>query len=246
MTQNKKNEISFFDNFVEKKNEYIALSTRSYKRLLDELSKSIDKNNLEIKIIDLGCGTGSLTKKLITLSKNIYGCDISPKSIERASTLYPKINFSVQDIENLSFEDNFFDVVIFSGVLHHFNNLKTTLMEAKRILKPGGLLFSFDPHLHNPFFWIYRRKNSWFYSKEGVTDNEEPLTKNKMKDSISACGFTEISVCAISGMTYEFIENKKLSLFLPIYNFIDILLDINPYIRNLIGSFLIGRARKKG
>ena len=39
MTQDKKNEISFFDQIAEEEKEYIALSTKSYDRLFAELSK---------------------------------------------------------------------------------------------------------------------------------------------------------------------------------------------------------------
>ena len=41
MTQDKKKEISFFDQFIEKNHEYVGLSEKSYKKLLFELSKSL-------------------------------------------------------------------------------------------------------------------------------------------------------------------------------------------------------------
>ena len=244
MTQDTKKEISFFNKFIENNYQYIGLSTKSYDILFSELSKSLNFQQQKIKIIDLGCGTGTFTKKLSLLSNEVYGCDISPKSIERAISLYPEINFTIQNIENLSFENDFFDVVIFSGVLHHFSNLHTPLMEAKRILKPDGLIFSFDPNLQNPFFWLYRRKKSWFYSSQGVTENEEPLTKNKIKIVMQSCQFKKIKVYGISNMSFQYIENKKLSLLLPIYNFVEYLIDIIPWVKNTIGSFLITKVRK--
>ena len=245
MTQDKKKEISFFDQFIEKNHEYVGLSEKSYKKLFFELSKSLSSQKQKIKILELGCGTGTFTKNIYSLNNSkVFGCDISRKSIEKAISLYPEINFSVQDIENLSFEDNSFDVVIFSGVLHHFDSLNNALTEAKRVLKKDGLIFSFDPNLHNLFFWLYRRKKSWFYSPQGVTENEEPLTKSKIRNAMKACEFSKIEVYGISAMPYKYIESKKLSVLLPIYNFLDYLLNIVPYIRNITGSFLISKARK--
>ena len=58
------------------------------------------------------------------------------------------------------------------------------------------------------------------------------------------CEFNKIDVYGISNMSFEYIENKKLSKLLPVYNFIDYLLNLVPYLRNLIGSFLITKARK--
>jgi hypothetical protein len=91
---------------------------------------------------------------------------------------------------------------------------------------------------------MYRRKKSFLYSNEGVTDNEEPLTKKKIITAIKSCEFNNFSVYAISGIPFNYIENNKLSLFLPIYNFVDALLNIVPFIRNKIGSFLITKINK--
>ena len=45
-------------------------------------------------------------------------------------------------------------------------------------------------------------------------------------------------------LDFSRIENKKLSKILPMYNFIDYLLSLVPYLRNLIGSFLITKVKK--
>ena len=242
--QNKKKEIVFFDKLAEEKHDFSALSEKCFKRLFSELSKFLTKKTRNIKIIDLGCGTGNFTKKLSFFSNQIYGCDISRKSIERAKYLYPKIKFSVQDVINLSFANNSFDVVIFSGVLHHFNNLYEPLKEAKRILKKDGLIFSFDPNLKNPFFWLFRRKNSLFYSKKGVTENEEPLKQKEIENMMKLHNFNNIDVYAISNMPLKSVGDKKLSYFKYFYNFADYLLNLVPFIRNSIGSFLITKGQK--
>ena len=244
MSQDKKKEIYFFDKFVKSKNEYTVFSKKGYEKLFLELKKSLNIDKKNLKIVDLGCGTGAFTKKISLLSNEVFGCDISSESIKIASRIYPNISFSVQDIENLTYENSSFDVVIFSGVLHHFNNLEKPLLEAKRILKNDGLIFAFDPNLNNPFFWLYRRKKSWFYSNVGVTDNEEPLTKNKIITAGQNCNFGKISVYAISGISFNYIKSSILSIFLPVYNFIDFLFNIIPFIRNKIGSFLITKIKK--
>ena len=91
MTQNKKKEIIFFDKLAEEKHEFSSLSEKCFERLFSELSKSLIKKPKNIKLLELGCGTGNFTKKLSLLSDQIYGCDISPKSIDKAKYLYPKI-----------------------------------------------------------------------------------------------------------------------------------------------------------
>ena len=244
MQQDKKKEIKFFDNFVEKHDQYIGLSNESFERLYLELSKSLSSFNDNIKIIDLGCGTGTFTKKLLNLSDDVFGCDISEKSIIKARKLNSKIKFINEDIENLSLTNETFDIVILSGVLHHFENSNKVLLESKRILKKGGLLFAFDPNLHNPFFWLYRRKKSFFYSLKGVTENEEPLTKKHIFKSMKLAEFNQINVYGISNMPFKYIDSKILRVFLPIYNLFDSFININPYVRNAFGSFLITKGYK--
>ena len=128
--------------------------------------------------------------------------------------------------------------------MHHFNDLTKTLSEAKRILKKDGLIFSYDPNRNNPFFWLYRRKSSWFYSQKGVTENEEPLKKVELEKIMQYHNFKKIEVYGISNMSMKSVGDKKVSFLLPLYNLADYLLDIIPFVRKSFGSFLITKCRK--
>ena len=56
--------------------------------------------------------------------------------------------------------------------------------------------------------------------------------------------FNNIDVYAISNMPIKTIGDKKFSFLIPFYNFFDYLLNIVPFIRNSIGSFLITKGQK--
>lgn len=66
----------------------------------------------------------------------------SKKDIER---LYP---IPIEDLQCLSFKSNIFDAVISCDVLEHIPNIKKSLIEMYRILKPGGVMIS-----THPFTW---------------------------------------------------------------------------------------------
>jgi len=102
--QNKELEINFFDKFAEEA-DYDVFDTRGYERILTELENKvpIDSN---FNALDMGCGTGAFTVKLLKYQMNLSGVDLSPVSIKLAKKQNPRINFLVGDIENLeTFED---------------------------------------------------------------------------------------------------------------------------------------------
>ena len=45
-----------------------------------------------------------------------------------------------------------------------------------------------------------------------MTENEEPLTKSKIRNAMKACEFSKIEVYGISAMPYKYIESKKFAL----------------------------------
>ena len=95
------------------------------------------------KVLDLGCASGRLFEVFQGKEVEYYGIDISESLIEIAKRLYPEAKFQVADALNLPFSDNFFDKVYSISVLHNIpsENFQTQyLKEAKRVLKPGGLL----------------------------------------------------------------------------------------------------------
>lgn len=101
-----------------------------------------------VKLLDLGCGPGSMIKPLLDTIPNIeiYGVDISPKMIDVAKSRFPQNEFIVGDADNIPYSNEMFDIVLCSGMLHHFHQLSPILGEIKRILKPDGYLIAREPN----------------------------------------------------------------------------------------------------
>jgi len=118
--------------------------------LFDQLLKGTYDNCT--RILDAGCGGGRNLVYFLQNGFEVYGVDPNPGAVtaikELAGVLAPgnpPNNFITATAENLPFENNYFDLVISSAVLHfadneaHFDNM---LQSMWRVLKPGGYFFA--------------------------------------------------------------------------------------------------------
>lgn len=93
------------------------------------------------KILDFGCGSGSLVHLLRRNGYNAMGCDLQFKN--GSHTGFLEENGYIYKIQgpgyHLPFDDNTFDYIISETVFEHVQNTDETIAEIKRILKPGGV-----------------------------------------------------------------------------------------------------------
>ena len=90
-------------------------------------------------ILDLGCGTGTLTVQLADVCHKVVGVDSSQSMIKKAKKQFSNIEFKVCDALTLPFE-NEFDVVFSNAVFHWISDHDTLLKSIHKVLKPQGLL----------------------------------------------------------------------------------------------------------
>lgn len=109
------------------------------------------KNIIESKHLDLGCG---LTPRNPYKRRVLYGIDINSDALEKSDT----IKFADLSIENIPFEDNFFDSVSAFDFLEHIPRVQSSdktgrtvfpfvelMNEIWRVLKNGGLFYAATP-----------------------------------------------------------------------------------------------------
>ncbi len=147
----------------------VVKSSRDYyQKLL--LSSCRDKS-----VLEYGCGTGSYAFSLAKHGAKVIGIDISETAIrlarERANQMgLRNVQFLVMDAEAMEFENNSFDMVCGTGILHHLH-LHKALRELVRVLNPAGKAIFIEPMGHNPLINLYRKLTPQFRVKD-----EHPLT----------------------------------------------------------------------
>jgi trans-aconitate methyltransferase len=87
------------------------------------------------RILDLGCGDGALTKKLVELGCDVVGVDASAPQVEAARRL--GLDARVADGERLEF-DGEFDAVFSNAAIHWMKRADDVIAGVWRALVPGG------------------------------------------------------------------------------------------------------------
>jgi len=104
------------------------------------------------RILDGGCGEGKWVLWWAAQGYQATGLDISRATISRLARTFPQHDFQCGDIRRTAFADAIFDVYTSWGTFEHFEDgLGPCFEEARRILKPGGLLFVSVPFENGRF-----------------------------------------------------------------------------------------------
>ncbi|BAZ70576.1 putative methyltransferase (plasmid) [Fischerella sp. NIES-4106] len=97
-------------------------------------------------ILDVGCGLGATTNHLLKYYSptDVVGINISAKQIERSIVNAPGCKFICMDAVQMEFEDDLFDNIICVEAPFYFDTREKFILEAWRVLKPGGNLILCD------------------------------------------------------------------------------------------------------
>ncbi len=119
----------------------------AYDRYLSPLTTEIGERLLDAagvgaasRVLDIACGPGRTTAAAAGRSASVVGVDFSERMIDYATSLFPAIEFRVADAESLPFADAGFDAVVVNFGVLHFGRPDCALVEACRVLRPGGCL----------------------------------------------------------------------------------------------------------
>lgn len=136
-------------------NEILEMSRRGYEDIARDFSATRKVFWQELhylgdyvkegdKVLDIGCGNGRFLEAVSNTDFQYTGIDSSRSFIKQARETYGKRGAFVRgDALSLPFEDNSFDTIVSFGVLHHIPSKayrKQFLAEARRVLKPGGIM----------------------------------------------------------------------------------------------------------
>jgi demethylmenaquinone methyltransferase/2-methoxy-6-polyprenyl-1,4-benzoquinol methylase len=139
-----------------------------YDRINQVMTLNMDQNwrqtvyNLSMqdnpkKIIDIATGTGDIALCFANDNVEVIGIDNARQMLDIANqkkSSFKNIQFQLEDAENMSFENNSFDVATVGFGVRNFEDLNQGLREIKRVLKPGKKLIILETAV--PSFFLFR------------------------------------------------------------------------------------------
>lgn len=118
-----------------------------YHEMLDELESSyVARFGTGKEVLEVGCGTGLVLKRIEAFAHRAEGIDLSPGMLEKAKEKGLRVREG--SATALPFEDNSFDVTCSFKVLAHIPEIEKALSEMARVTRPGGYVLA---ELYNPY-----------------------------------------------------------------------------------------------
>ncbi len=112
------------------------------------------------RILEIGCGIGTVVFELGRQGYDATGTDISGVAIEYGLAKYGDIRLEVQPAEELAFDDETFDMVLSFDLFEHIAPIDRHVAEVRRVLKPHGYyLFQTPNKLSNALFETLSQKS---------------------------------------------------------------------------------------
>jgi len=145
--------------------EYAKVAPQYYTDEVPPLLIFLLKNNIVSKLLDCGCGDGSLLyslkKRKLLRGLDVIGIDLSPSRVSLIKKIDTKFTANIDSAETLkTVRDNSIDILVTTQVIEHVNDKKMTT-SIHRVVKKCGIIYLSTVFKKWYGWYFYRRDGRW-------------------------------------------------------------------------------------
>lgn len=180
----------------------VSSNNFTYRLIFNVIERYLTKDK---KVLDIGCGAGTICFYLASKGSNVFGFDISSKAIEacressHALGLDKAARFKVVDFPNETITDKF-DLVIFSEVIEHLRDDNLALKKIFNMLNNKGVIIITTPSKHAP---LYRLGYARSFDKR--VGHLRRYTIESLSKQCVGAGLTVVETQKIEGILRNFL-----------------------------------------
>lgn len=136
---------------------------RIYVRDSDRIQRVL--HGMRSRVLDWGCGYGQMSWLLANRGHDVTAADV-PRGLYHRSPLLEDVRWlPLTHPITIDAPDDTFDAIVASGTLEHVDDMRASLRELRRVLRPNGHIFMFRfPNLHSYIEWFGRRAGAWHHA----------------------------------------------------------------------------------
>ena len=172
-------------------------------RRLDEIIATFERYRKNNRLLDVGCGAGSLLEAAGRNKWAAFGVEVSQSASEHI--LSRGFEVFCGELENANYPDEHFDVVIASEVLEHVPDPRAMLEGIARVLRPGGLLWATTPHGRG----ISARILGLDWSIVSPPEHLQLFSVVGIKGLLSGAGFRRVEVVTHGTNPFEILHSMR-------------------------------------
>jgi ubiquinone/menaquinone biosynthesis C-methylase UbiE len=219
----------------------------SRKRLDAWLDRYIPSRGQGLRLLDVGCGTGSHIARYRSRGFDAAGVDGSEKMLEHARAANPSATLELADVEHLPFKDASFDFVLCIEVLRYLPDSAPCVREMARVLKPGGTcLATAAPILNLNGYYPINRLTSLIAVGDLTRLKQFFTSSGRLSRQFTTVGFRQPRVHGVYLGPVNWVERLAPSVLpraLRSWELVDATVANLPFLREFSNMFLVHTVR---
>lgn len=161
-------------------------------------------------ILDIGCGGGKTVGRLAktAIKGKVFGLDHSrdmanySKKVNKKLISENRVEIIEGSVQDMSYSDNFFDLVTAFETYYFWNDFPASLREIKRVLKPNGILLCVNEMVKDG---VYEIKHKKMIEQTGVC----LIPLEEIKQILNSIGFSDVKIITKVGTSWNLFLAKK-------------------------------------